>query len=280
MRKIINLVVSMLFCLCLFVDDVNAEASAFPLIVDDIETEVGQYFSKDVYIVLASDTLEEVWDYQDSVSFDDTVLDLSLYVDDETTLYNIIKLFFAAKSLPEGLEVTSFLIDNPYEFEEDPGQVYYGTLLKVTIQGTVPETFNISGYQDDLIELTIPKNYLNNYIDDNPLVQHSTYSTGKYKLYRAYNVSFDTQGHGITPENQRVKEGEKATKPSDPLESGYTFLGWYKEPECQNTYDFDIETIIEDTTIYAKWVEYTPPVVIEEEPIETPTFTIPNTGIE
>lgn len=281
MRKIINLVVvSMLFCLCLFVD-VNAEGAAFPLIEDDIETEVGQFFSKDVYIVLASDTIEETWDYQDSISFDYTVIDETALLDPDLKqpLLDIVKSFFSAKLLPDGLEVTSFELQNPLDINIDPGDYYYGTLLKVTIEGKVPETFDITGYQDDLIELTISKDYLIECEIDS-LTQHPTYSTGKYKLYRAYKVIFDTQGHGIAPKDQKVKEGEKATKPSDPSESGYTFLGWYKEPECLNVYDFETEVIVEDTIIYAKWEEYIPPYIPPVVEEETPTFAIPNTGIE
>lgn len=282
MRKIINLVVvSMLFCLCLFVD-VNAEGAAFPLTEDDIETALGDYYCTDVYIVLASDTSEEVWKYQDSISFDYTVIDETALIDPDLKqpLLDIVKSFFAAKLLPDGLEVIDFSIESPIDNVIDPlDDPYYGTKLKVTIQGKVPKTFDITGYQDDLIELTIRKDYLINCEIDS-LTQHPTYSIGKYKLYRAYKVIFDTQGHGIAPEDKKVKEGEKATKPSDLSESGYTFLGWYKEPECLNTCDFETEVIVEDTIIYAKWEEYIPPYIPPVVEEETPTFAIPNTGIE
>ena len=55
--------------------------------------------------------------------------------------------------------------------------------------------------------------------------------------------------------------------PPDPILEGYEFVGWYKEPECLNKWDFqnDVipkkeytengEYILKETKIYAKWIE-------------------------
>ncbi len=52
----------------------------------------------------------------------------------------------------------------------------------------------------------------------------------------------------------------------DPVLEGYTFAGWYKEPECINAWDFEKyktpeleydeqgELIFKETSLYAKWV--------------------------
>ena len=58
--------------------------------------------------------------------------------------------------------------------------------------------------------------------------------------------------------------------PEDPTREGYTFCGWYKEAECINKWDFDSDTLPEESTeisedgkeevvyqetkLYAKWV--------------------------
>lgn len=54
--------------------------------------------------------------------------------------------------------------------------------------------------------------------------------------------------------------------PDNPVREGYTFKGWYKEPECINEWNFDIDTLPEikwsdggevmyqETKLYAKWV--------------------------
>ena len=53
--------------------------------------------------------------------------------------------------------------------------------------------------------------------------------------------------------------------PNSPTRDGYTFGGWYKEPECINTWDFTTDTIpqtqydenekeiYQETKLYAKW---------------------------
>jgi len=55
--------------------------------------------------------------------------------------------------------------------------------------------------------------------------------------------------------------------PPAPERKGYTFGGWYKEPECINEWDFETDTlpelklneneeiVFQETTLYAKWVK-------------------------
>ena len=54
--------------------------------------------------------------------------------------------------------------------------------------------------------------------------------------------------------------------PENPEREGYTFGGWYKEPECENAWDFETDTlpeqvltgdgkeIYQETRLYAKWI--------------------------
>ena len=64
------------------------------------------------------------------------------------------------------------------------------------------------------------------------------------------------------------KYGEKIeTVPYEPIREGYTFDGWYKEPECINVWDFETDTlpttlynesneeVYQETKLYAKWIE-------------------------
>lgn len=67
-------------------------------------------------------------------------------------------------------------------------------------------------------------------------------------------VTFNVQSHGTAPAKQELKEGDKVTKPADPTAEDYIFIGWYKEAGCINAWDFDTDTVEEDTTLYAKWV--------------------------
>ena len=69
-----------------------------------------------------------------------------------------------------------------------------------------------------------------------------------------YTVTFNMGGHGIQPAAQTVKGGDKASMPTAPYESGYTFGGWYADAALSVKYDFNA-AINADTTIYAKWTK-------------------------
>ena len=71
-----------------------------------------------------------------------------------------------------------------------------------------------------------------------------------------YTVSFYANG-GTTVSDQTVAYNSKAVKPSDPVQEGYTFGGWYLDVACTQAYDFDTE-ITDDVCLYAKWTENVP----------------------
>ncbi|KAK3604789.1 hypothetical protein CHS0354_000447 [Potamilus streckersoni] len=68
-----------------------------------------------------------------------------------------------------------------------------------------------------------------------------------------YTITFNSNGGSNVP-NAVVTSGEKATKPTDPTRTNYTFVGWYKETTFTNLFDFDKEIIIKDDTLYALWL--------------------------
>jgi uncharacterized repeat protein (TIGR02543 family) len=100
-----------------------------------------------------------------------------------------------------------------------------------------------------------------------------------------YSVTFNANGHGSVPSAQTVQSGNKATKPTDPTASGYTFCGWYTDSACTTTYSFDT-AVTSDITLYAKWTAVStttpdpatpaPTGTINPAPVETPKLT---TGI-
>lgn len=66
-----------------------------------------------------------------------------------------------------------------------------------------------------------------------------------------FAVTFDTKG-GSTVPVQNVLNGQKATKPTNPTKTGYTFDGWYTDETCTNPYDF-ATSVQNALTLYAKW---------------------------
>ena len=80
----------------------------------------------------------------------------------------------------------------------------------------------------------------------------------------AHTVTFNANGHGTDPDNQVVDKqvvqyNDTAIKPrKDPTADGFTFKGWYTEPEGGEAFDFTAE-ITEDKTAYAQWEKETTP---------------------
>ena len=55
---------------------------------------------------------------------------------------------------------------------------------------------------------------------------------------------------------QFVKTDSTATKPQvDPTQAGYTFDGWYTDPECTKAFDFENTTVATAITLYGKMIE-------------------------
>ena len=56
------------------------------------------------------------------------------------------------------------------------------------------------------------------------------------------------------PAVQTIYVNEKIATPTvAPIAPGYEFIAWYKEPQCTNLWNFDIDLITQETTLYAKW---------------------------
>lgn len=83
------------------------------------------------------------------------------------------------------------------------------------------------------------------------------------KWVREYTVTFK---NGDAETSVKVEENEKATKPTKPTRTGYTFKGWYTDSEFKEGSKFDFTKAITDNTIlYAKWEEDKPAVPTKED---------------
>ena len=68
-------------------------------------------------------------------------------------------------------------------------------------------------------------------------------------------VTFDANGHGTAPAAQTVTYPGTVKKPAtDPAEAGYTFGGWFTDPDCTAAYDFGT-AVASDMRLYAKWTQ-------------------------
>lgn len=80
-----------------------------------------------------------------------------------------------------------------------------------------------------------------------------------FEIYRPakFNVSFNMMGHGSAiADLEDVVEGSKIAAPSpSPTDADYSFAGWYKENTLENEWDFDVDVVTDNITLYAKWLD-------------------------
>ena len=70
---------------------------------------------------------------------------------------------------------------------------------------------------------------------------------------RTFKVTFDSMS-GSAVEPVTALYGTLVKKPSDPTRTGYVFVGWYKQADLSEEWNFSSDTLTENITLYAKWV--------------------------
>ena len=70
----------------------------------------------------------------------------------------------------------------------------------------------------------------------------------------SYTVTFDTQNLATSPAPYtNITAGSRITPPEVPVAEQYIFIGWFKDAECTIPWDFDVDTVESDITLYAGW---------------------------
>ena len=71
-----------------------------------------------------------------------------------------------------------------------------------------------------------------------------------------HTVSFDSTGGIAVEPIANVVHGTKVAAPASPTKGISVFDGWYKESGCVNRWEFAVDVVAADTTLYAKWDLY------------------------
>ena len=97
------------------------------------------------------------------------------------------------------------------------------------------------------------------YIEDQNAIVFNTDSFSNYAIAtkgdviaRKHKVEFDTNG-GSEVKSVEVEDGKELERPTAPTKDGYTFGGWYIEPELNYSYNFE-SLVDRDLTLYARWI--------------------------
>ena len=88
--------------------------------------------------------------------------------------------------------------------------------------------------------------------EDAPLFDWYVLSVNPDPAVDKYTVKFNTLGGPDVSSLTNVKAG-LITKPDTPVRKGYGFMGWYEDKKCTKEWDFAIDKVKVNTTLYAKW---------------------------
>ncbi len=75
----------------------------------------------------------------------------------------------------------------------------------------------------------------------------------KSSNYMTVMVSFDSQG-GSAVASQTTGYNRYTTAPADPVRTGYTFGGWYRDRAYTEKWKFSSDRVDNDITLYARWL--------------------------
>ena len=75
-----------------------------------------------------------------------------------------------------------------------------------------------------------------------------------------FSVFYELCGHGDEIAPVTAEAGSLLVRPEDPQADGYVFQGWYRDAGYETAWDFDQDTVQEETTLFAYWVEDAPVV--------------------
>lgn len=156
-----------------------------------------------------------------------------------------------------------------YKFISGNNQIYTDSALQFEVDA--PNSMIDKAYVNDnqldstnyVVEgtkITLNKDYLIT-LEDNTYSLKVKFKNGtsdevNFKVEKMNTVTFKIN---IDDDNEdkteKVKYGNKVTKPKNPEREGCVFVGWYSDSELSTEFDFDNTIISTDTIIYAKWTK-------------------------
>ncbi|WP_407870626.1 InlB B-repeat-containing protein [Paenibacillus sp. P36] len=92
-----------------------------------------------------------------------------------------------------------------------------------------------------------------NFMTDTVSTNTTLYAKWTVVPVSTYTVTFDSKEGSAVASLTGITSGATVTKPVDPTRAGYTFSGWYKDEGYASAWNFMMDTVSANTTLYAKW---------------------------
>ncbi len=70
-----------------------------------------------------------------------------------------------------------------------------------------------------------------------------------------YTVTFESNGGSSIASTTGVRYGATISEPATPTRSGYDFIGWFEDAGLTDSWTFASDTVDENKTLYAKWLQ-------------------------
>ena len=175
------------------------------------------------------------------VGFDCTASNVS-------TLYTVLELYMGDKRLFESDVLEYVYIESPVRFNNVIQFLFCPFLRKIIYVGKeqlLPpkEQSNQFSYFNE--HNSCPRFILCNLLEDGERIEND----GLYEEANVvYKLNYETTGRDFYDLDSTLGS---LIKPQDPTREGYTFKGWYTEPECINEWDFENDEV----TKYSEYIE-------------------------
>lgn len=79
-----------------------------------------------------------------------------------------------------------------------------------------------------------------------------------------FTVTFDSKGGSAVAAKTDIAKDSTITAPEAPTKTDFTFVGWYKDNNCTEAWNFETDKVTANITLYAKWeaVEDVPQAIL------------------
>jgi uncharacterized repeat protein (TIGR02543 family) len=160
-----------------------------------------------------------------------------------SVLVCITLLSIACPAGPQVFHTVSFE-SNGGSVVDDITDVAHGTRIAAPADPTFEGRVFVGWFQDQAFNVAW------NFAVDRVVADITLYA--KWTMI-TYTVNFDTDEGSAVDDITGVAHGTTIDEPVDPTKDGHTFDAWYKEDTLTTLWDFAVDTVVENLTLYAKW---------------------------